>query len=753
VKLRSLALFVPVLFLTSFVFAQSSQQLTIEAIFAEGGILGRAPEGVKWSPDGTKVSYVQRDDSGEHGALYFIDLSTGKPAVLVSSEKLSSLAPPTSSIKDERQKEAAQRYSVAAYHWSPDSKHLLFDSMGQLWMYSLDSGTAVQVTSSADAAGDPKFSPDGERLAYLRKHDLYVRDIKRGQEDALTRDGGENLLNGEVDWVYREELAVRSNYFWSPDGKSIVFLQMNEKEVPTYPIVDWIPTHPTVDMEKYPKAGDPNPLVRLGVVSSGGGKVKWISAGSGKEGDLPLGNDPNVLIPRFGWVHDGLLWAIALNRLQTRADIYFIDVQSGKSRLVLTETSDVWVNAYEFDLLSSGDRFLWRSWRDGHDHIYLYQFDKQNPLAGEAKQVAQLTQGDWEVESIDAVDNAAGVVYFTANEGDWRQTNVFSVGLDGKNFHRISKENGTHGPNFGPAKTKSYVDTYSALMTPPRMALCSTDRTCNPFWQSRSVEAYNLLATKPVEFTAADGKTKLLGTLLLPEGGPMMANGKAPLILNPYGGPGVQYVRDAWGSDRQLFDQILAHEGFAVLKIDNRGMANRGKAFAAPIKHHLGPVELDDQLASLKQALAQYPQLDGSRLGLWGWSYGGYFTLYSMEKSELFKAGVSVAPVTDWRDYDSIYTERYMGIPLDNEDGYHDSSPVNFPGDLHGSLLEVHGTSDDNVHMQNTIQMVNAFINSGKQFELMLYPRKTHSIAGKSARSHLFHLIEDHFEKYLAPAK
>ncbi len=752
-KLRSLALFVPILFLTSFVFAQSSQQLTIEAIFAEGGILGRAPEGVKWSPDSTKVSYVQRDDSGEHGALYFIDLSTGKPAVLVSSEKLSSLAPPASSIRDERQKEAAQRYAVAAYHWSPDSKHLLFDSMGQLWMYSLDSGTAVQVTSSADAAGDPKFSPDGERLAYLRKHDLYVRDIKRGQEDALTRDGGDNLLNGEVDWVYREELSVRSNYFWSPDGKSIAFLQMNEKEVPTYPIVDWIPTHPTVDMEKYPKAGDPNPLVRLGVVSSGGGKVKWISAGSGKEGDLPLGNDPNVLIPRFGWVHDGLLWAIALNRLQTRADIYFIDVQSGKSRLVLTETSDVWINAHEFDLLSSGDRFLWRSWRDGHDHIYLYQFDKQNPLAGEAKQVAQLTQGDWEVESIDAVDDAAGVVYFTANEGDWRQANVFSVGLDGKNFHRISKENGSHGPNFGPAKAKSYVDTYSALMTPPRMSLCSTDGTCNPFWQSRSVEAYHLIAPKQVEFTAADGKTKLLGTLLLPEGGPMVANGKAPLILNPYGGPGAQYVRDAWGSDRQLFDQILAHQGFAVLKVDNRGMANRGKAFAAPIKHHLGPVELDDQLASLKQALAQYPQLDGSRIGFWGWSYGGYFTLYSMEKSDLFKAGVSVAPVSDWRDYDSIYTERYMGIPLDNEAGYHDSSPVNYPGDLHGSLLEVHGTSDDNVHMQNTIQMVNAFINSGKQFELMLYPRKTHGIAGKQARSHLFHLIEDHFEQYLAPTK
>ena len=761
---RVFAACLAVLLLTSIVAAQNApaaaapgaQKLTIEAIYADGGVLGRAPEGVKWSPDGTKVSFVQRDDSGEHGALYYVDLSAGKSAVLVSSEKLSTLVPSTSSVKDERQKENAQRYSVAAYHWSPDSKHLLFDSLGQLWLYSLDSGTAVQVTSSADAAGDPKFSPDGERLAYVRKHDLYVHDIKRGQEEALTRDGGDNLLNGEVDWVYLEELYSRSNFFWSPDGKSIAFLQMNEREVPTYPIVDWIPTHPTVDMEKYPKAGDPNPLVRIGVVPSNGGKVKWISAGGGKEGDLPLGNDPNVLIPRFGWVRDGLLWAMALNRLQTRLDIYFIDVASGKSRRVLTESTDVWIDMHpevDFELLASGDRFLWTSWRDGHNHIYLYQFDKQNPLAGEAKLVAQLTHGDWEVESINAVDEAQGVVYFTANKEDWRQANVFAVGLDGNNLRRITKEDGTHGANFGPVKTKSFVDTYSALMTPPRMSLCTNDGTCNPFWTPRSVEGFNLIAPKAVEFTAADGKTKLLGTLLLPEGGPMMANGKVPVILNPYGGPGAQNVRDAWGGATFLFDQILAREGFAVLVVDNRGMANRGSAFAAPIKHQFGAVEFEDQMAALKQALAQFPQLDASRLGFWGWSYGGYFTLYTLQKTDIFKTGVSVAPVTDWRNYDSIYTERYMGLPKDNEEGYRKSSPVNFAADLHGNLLEVHGTSDDNVHMQNTIQMVNGFINAGKQFELMLYPRKTHGIAGKAARSHLFHMIEDHFEKDLAPAK
>ena len=735
---------------------QSEQQLTIEAIFADGGILGRPPEAVLWSPDGSKVTYVQRDDSGEHGALYSIDLATGKPALLVSSEKLASLAPPASSIKDERQKEAVQRYSIAAYHWSPDSKHLLFDSLGQLWLYSLDSGTAVQITSTADPVVDPKFSPRGDRLAYVRKHNLYVRDVNRNQEQTLTRDGDENLLNGEVDWVYKEELYTRSNYFWSPDGQSIAFVQMNEKEVPTYPITDWIPTHPTVDMEKYPKAGDPNPLVRIGVVSANGNKVKWISAGSARDGGLPLGNDPNVLIPRFGWVRDGLVWAMSLNRLQNRLDIYFVDVQSGKSKRILTESSDAWIDMHpevDFELLSSGDRFLWNSWRDGHNHIYLYQFDKQKPLDGEAKLVAQLTHGDWEVEDINAVDESRGLVYFTANEGDWRQANVFAVGLDGKDFHRLSKENGTHEASFGPPKTRYYVDNYSALTTPPSLSLCTTDGNCAKFWQSRSVEGYHLLSPKPVEFKAADGVTPLLGTLLLPDGGPMVANGKAPLIVNPYGGPGAQSVRDSWGGSSYLFDQILAREGFAIVHVDNRGMANRGTAFALPIKHNFGEIEFNDQIAAVKQALQQFPQLDGSRMAFWGWSYGGYFTLYTLEKTDIFKAGVAVAPVTDWRDYDSIYTERYMGLPSDNEDGYRKSSPVNFAADLHGRLLEVHGTGDDNVHMQNTIQMVNAFINSGKQFQLMLYPRKTHGISGKVARTHLFHLIEDHFEEDLAPAK
>ena len=757
------AVFVLLLSSISFTIAQSTtasaepqgqKQLTIEDLFQPGGILGRGPENVQWSPDGTKVSFVQRDDTGQHGELYYVDVATGKSAVLVASGKLTTLAPPTSSIKNPIKREAAQRYSIAAYHWAPDSKHLLFDSMGQLWYYSLDTGTAVQLTASNDESMDPKFSAGGDRISYIRKHNLYTRAVDGGYERQLTKDGDENLLNGEVDWVYEEELYSRSNYFWSPNGKHIVFLQMNEKDVPTYPITDFLGAHATVDQEKFPQPGNPNPLVRLGVVGSGGGKIKWLSTPP-TNGALPLGNDPDVLIPRFGWVRDGLIWAMVLNRVQNSMVLYFVDAESGKSQLMMSESTDAWIDMHpevEFKLLPSGDGYLWTSWRDGHNHIYLYRFRKEDPLGRPAELVAQLTKGDWEVESLDGIDAQQGAVYFSANKDDWRQRNEYSVSLDGKTLQRVSKLDGSHRAAFDPKNAKYYVDDYSALITPPSASVCSVGGSCTPFWQARSVEAYHLLTPTFVEFKAADGTTTLQGMLLLPPGGPMMANGKVPLILNPYGGPGAQTIRDAWiGGD--LFDQILAQQGFAVLHVDNRGMANRGRAFALPIKHNFGPTELADQIAATKQALQQFPQLDGSRIGFWGWSYGGYFTLYAMEHSDMFKSGVAVAPVTNWMLYDTIYTERYMGLPKDNEKGYHDSSPVYFARDLSGKLLEVHGTSDDNVHMQNTIQMVNGLIEAGKQFQLMLYPGKTHGIAGQAARDHLFHMIDDHFMETLAPGK
>ncbi|HXY04018.1 MAG TPA: DPP IV N-terminal domain-containing protein, partial [Terriglobales bacterium] len=423
--------------LLSLVFSQSTKTpLSIEAIFAEGGIAGRAPETIKWSPDNTKVSFIQRDDSGEHGQLWYVDAATGEKKVLVTEVKLSALAPPVSQIKDEREKERVTRYHIAAYEWAPDSKHLLFDSQGQLWLYTIENGTAVQVTSAPEPSGDPKFSPDGERLTYIREHNLYVRPVTGGQEKQLTRPTGDkekdaNLLNGEVDWVYAEELDVRSNYFWSPNGKELVYLQMDETKVPSYPIVNWLPLQPSLDMQKYPKAGDPNPVVRLGVVNSDGGKTKWIT----------LTDDSDVYIPRFGWVRDGLLWAEVLNRAQDKMDLYFADAHSGHSRKVLTETaSDAWINVNDdFRVLKSGDRFLWSSWRDGTTQLYLYSFDKGNPLAGDAKLERQLTKGDFEMLGVAGIDERNATVFVTSDK-DPRERQLYSVKLDGSNFEQLSQQ-------------------------------------------------------------------------------------------------------------------------------------------------------------------------------------------------------------------------------------------------------------------------------------------------------------------------
>jgi dipeptidyl-peptidase-4 len=762
--------------------AQSApKQLTMEQIFAEGELTGRGPESIEWSPDASKVSFLQRDDAGDHGELWYVDAATGEKKLLASEAKLSLLVPDPSKIKDEREKERVTRYHVPAYLWSPDSKHLLFNSQGQLWYYSLDTGTAVQFTSSPDPSVDPKFSPDGKRIAYLRKHNLYVHPVAAEENEyPLTReekgkfkfvdgddvyvtkdrdwdrdkekDKDDSILNGEVDWVYGEELDVRSNFFWSPESREILFLQMDETRVPAYPITDWLPTHPRVEWERYPKAGDPNPIVRLGVVGGNGGKVRWIK----------LTDDDDIYVPRFGWIREGWAWAEVLNRTQDAMDLYFIDVKSGKSRKMLTESApDAWVNVNDdFRILKSGGRFLWTSWRDGHTHIYLYSFNAQDPLAVNAILERQLDSGDYEVLSIDGVDEASegkskhkladqsdadsGTVFFTANKGDPRQAKIFSVHLDGSETQALSSEKGYYSARFSD-DGKRFVKTYSATLTPPRISLCAAGGACQKIWEARSVADYNLIAPQPLEFKADDG-TVLYGELILPRNAD--AAQKLPLIVYIYGGPFAQTVVDEWDGSRTLFHQMLAQKGFAIFVVDNRGTPNRGKQFSVALRKQFGGVELKDQLTALDQLYAQFPQLDRARTGIWGWSNGGSMTLYAMTHSDRFKAGISVAPVTNWRDYDSIYTERWLGLPKDNAKAY-DDSMVNAAADLHGSLLLVHGTSDDNVHFQNTIQMTDALIKAGKQFRLMVYPDKTHGIAGVEARTQLHHMMEDFWNREL----
>jgi dipeptidyl-peptidase-4 len=376
-------------------------------------------------------------------------------------------------------------------------------------------------------------------------------------------------------------------------------------------------------------------------------------------------------------------------------------------------------------------------------HLYLYSFDKQNPMGADAKLERQLTQGNFEVMGIEGVDEAAGTVFFLANPGDPRQQHICSAKLDGTGLQQLTHEDGLYFGKFS-EDGKHYEQTFMGPLTAPRMSLCAVGGACSPVWQARDeVAEYGLRAPKFLEFKAEDGTT-LYGRLLLPPDAP--ASGKIPLIVNIYGGPGGQMVLKQPTSP---FDEILARQGFAIFSVDNRGTPGRGRKFQTAIRHEFGAIELRDQLTALDQLFAQYPQLDKDRTAIWGWSNGGSMTLYAMTHSDRFRAGVAVAPVTDWVDYDTIYTERYLGLLKDNPTGYAESDMTKAAANLRGALLLVHGTSDDNVHFQNSIQMIEALIKAGKQFRLMIYPNKTHGISGSDAHDHLFHMIEDHFEREL----
>jgi dipeptidyl-peptidase-4 len=726
--------------------APAKKQYTVEAIFGAAASGDRPPAGVQWSPDGSKLTYIQHGASGEQESLYYFDPASGKSAQFIAADKLAALIPSTSKLKDDRQRENRARFGVADYQWAPNSKSLLFDALGQLWIFDVAAGKGRQLTEAKEPSSDPKFSPDGKFLSYLRGHNLYARRIAGGAEIALTSGNDANLLNGEVDWLYSEELDVSSNYFWSPDARQILFLQMNEAAVPQYPIVNWIPTHPETDQERYPKAGDPNPTVKL-----------MLTGMDGNAKEINLGVKGQFYIPRFGWVRPGLAWAMVLNRLQNEQDLYLIDTGSGKCRRVLREMDRNYIELHVtmghgehegLRFLDSGNEFLWLSWRDGFTHFYLYSFDNAEPLGSDAKLERQLEKGAYEVNNLLGVDETKGIVYLEANKGDDRQEHLFAVPLAGGEAVPVTRQPGVHTVSMT-RNAKYFVDTYSTLTESAKMQICEVGGSCSEVWSSHTWDGYDTLTPQFVDFRAEDGQV-LHGVLLMPPTGVATeVNGKVPLILNPYGGPHGQSVRDNSRSV-DAFDQVLAHHGFAILKVDNRGMGNRGRNFAMPTFHHLGEVELRDNLAALDQALAQFPRLDGMRLGWWGWSYGGSMTAYALTHSERFKAGVSVSPVTDWHNYDSTYTERYMGLPSDHAQEYETTSIVRSASKLKGRLLLVHGTSDDNVHMQNSIQFIDAMINAERPFDLQIYPGKTHGIAGPQARTHLFDRMLWQWEQYLA---
>ena len=714
-------------------FAQTAELtggLTVDRIFGHGPLAGEPPSGITWSPDGKHLTYIAG------GELLGMDPETGETKSLVSRTKLGAVMGSRAG-QDEAD-------SQATYFWAPDSRHLLFDSRGRLWLYDLHTATGIEVgTSDAGQRDDPKFSPSGQWISYIRQHGVTV--VRPGEffnpaayPVAPASGSDHSISSGEVDWVYGEELETRSNYAWAPDSHAVLFLQMNETDVPQFPIADWIPAHASIKNQRYPQAGDLNPEVRLGLVGTSGGHVNWIR--------LPIATGQDY-VPRFGWVDRHIVWFETLSRDHKRRALYFAEPAMSQVRQVLEITDDKFLQD-QYDITVENGAIVATSWKDGHTHIYLWRYNAAQPMTDGISGPTQLTQGSFDVSAVSNVDTGRGIVEYASNEGNPLEQQVWQVSFKGER-KALTTEAGFHEANFSP-NGKYFVDNFSTRTTPPRLSLCEVDGPCKPIWKSESIDEIGLHAPELLTSKTKDG-TVLYSTLMMPEG--KAEPGSVPLIVNPYGGPGPQTVINRWGenfwADDLGFDALLAGHGFAVLRTDNRGMGGRGREFAQAAFRNFGPVQLEDQLTALDAALVQYHQLDSKRIGWWGWSWGGFFTLYAMTHSDRFKAGVSVAPVTDWRNYDSIYTERYLGPPMKEPGVYRDSSVLESAPNLKGKLLLVHGTGDDNVHFENTVQFIQRLIASGLSYDLQIYPRKTHSISGSEARVHLFNRILEHFEQNL----
>ena len=698
--------------------AQTAQkELTVEAIFGSRALLGAQLRALAWSPDGSLLTFFQVGSQGtELGAW---DAKKGSRHVLVTTEQLEAMR--AGGPQRVSNATGLGRHSAPPYFWSPRGDAILFVSGGSLYLFDLHAGKSKRVMAGETEVSDVKFSPDGKWVSFLREHNLWVVDLESGHAHQLTHGGSELLCEGELDWVYPEELDLLTAYWWAPDSSALAFLEMDESKVARYPLVNYLELEAPVEMESYPQAGGANPVVRVGVASVPGGETRWMDTGSEKD----------IYLPRVTWMPDSRHLAIQrLNRSQNELDLLQADVATGRTSTLFQEKDKYWVNVgVDPVFLDGGKTFLWTSERDGFRHIYV--------MEANGKELRQLTRGNWDVTGVVGVDEKGGMVYFVSTQKTPLERHLYRVPLSGGDIQQLTREEGTHHVVMAPGAA-NFLDTYSNSLQPPQQSVLRADGTQAAMLNENRVAAlveYGL--TKPAfgEIPAADGSKLLTQTILPPGFNPAK---KYPVLVYVYGGPGVQTVANAWGGSRLLWLELMAQKGYIIFTLDNRGGANRGHAFETPIFHHLGEIELKDQIVGVHY-LKSKPYVDAARIGITGWSYGGYMTCVAMlEAPEVFKAGFAGAPVTDWRQYDSIYTERYMGLPDQNAEGYRVSSPVAHADGLQGKLLLAHATGDDNVHFANTLELQEALVHAGRYAEFAIYAGRGHGISDPAAQVQLW---------------
>jgi len=726
--------------------AVHAEKLTLEAITGNAPLSGPTLMKPKVAPDGSRVTFLRGKDSDvKQLDLWEYDIASGQTRLLVDSKVV---LPGTETLSD-AEKARRERQRIAAfsgivdYQWSPDARTLLFPLGGELYLYDLGKqgrDAVRKLTNGEGFSTDAKLSPKGGFVSFVRERNLWVIDLASGKQLQLTRDGSATIGNGVAEFVADEEMDRHTGYWWAPDDSAIAFARIDESPVPVQKRYEMYADRVEMIEQRYPAAGDHNVLVTLGVVAPrADAAVNWVD----------LGKQTDIYLTRVNWRDPQHLTFQRQSRDQKTLELIQANLADGRQQVLVTETGTTWVPLHNSLRFLKDGRFLWSSERSGFQHLYVSSADgrSQTPL----------TTGNWPVDELLAVDEDAGTVYFRAGVESPLRSEIYAVPLAGGSPKKLSQAPGMHSAAFA-NNASVYVDSWSNSTTPPQIELFRANGEKiatlldNNLADAKHPYARYRDAQRPVEYgtlTAADGKTPLNYSVIKPEG--FDPAKKYPVAVYVYGGPASQTVTDSWpGRGDHLFNQYLAQHGYVVFSLDNRGTPRRGRDFGGALYGVQGTVEVADQLKGVEWLKAQ-PWVDGSRIGVQGWSNGGYMTLMLLAKaSDQYACGVAGAPVTDWGLYDTHYTERYMNLPAANVDGYREARVLTHIAGLTSPLLLIHGMADDNVLFSNSTSLMSALQKRGQPFELMTYPGAKHGLSGVDAL-HRYRVAENFLGRCLKP--
>ncbi|MEM8685208.1 MAG: S9 family peptidase [Pseudomonadota bacterium] len=729
----------------------AADELTVQRLYEAPSLTGPSPRSLRISPDSKRVTFIRASDTDvQRQNLWEFNLEDQQMRLLVDSEELSS--GPEQLSDEELARRERLRISgakgIVSYDFSSDGKALLFPVAGDLYVYNLEQRKSIRVTNTEETETDPKLSPNARYVSFIREQNLFIVDLENNEERQLTTDGGGTIKNGMAEFVAQEEMDRLTGYWWSPDSRSIAYARVDESPVTLEERFEVFAEGFNVFLQRYPSAGTPNAEVDLGVISLASGETTW----------LDLGVEKDIYLARVNWFPGSEFVAVQRqSRDQKTLDFLKIHAGSGKAESLFSETADTWLSLYnDLTFLKKQDAFLWTSERSGFKHLYLYSND------GEL--IRQVTDGDWEVtgnrykRAIKHVDETKGQVYFMATEKSPLERHLYRVALDAEKEsrpQRISQSDGWHQVVF--ARDGSfYLDTYQSPSTPPQVAVHGADGARRGFIEENRLDDSHPFAAYRDEMPLVE-----YGTLKAEDGQVLYyklskpanfdPDKTYPAISYPYGGPSGQRVTRRWGG---TLEHIMANRGYIVFTLDNRGTSFRGVEFDAPIYRRMGGAEIRDQLVGT-DFLKGLDYVDGDRVGVYGWSYGGYMALHAvMQDPGVYAAAVSGAPVTDWALYDTHYTERFMGTPQNNPEGYEASSVFPYVEDLADPLLVIHGMADDNVLFTNSTKLFAELQRQQKDFDSMTYPGSKHSLIRiPGTGQHAINKMLNFFELHLQPGE